>query len=467
MLITSPRLRRAGLVATLLAAAALGALASQLLRAQAPLSASWTGWLNGGLEHYAAADGQWNSGDNAVQVALPGGRALWLFNDSYYGPVGDDGTVRPGTPLVRNMLLLTSGSGDSFRVIRTITGPSAGGVPTAPVPPLAGSPDRSWAWPDAGIVTGNSVQAIYTVFAPEGPDPFDYVPVANEVVTMPLASLTRPSSYVITPAGFGPASLTAGCGIGSAGQAGGAGGAGCVQWGVGLVNATSCPRGLAACTYVYGEMWPSPGASSRTLVVAVAPRGSLADPGTWWYDTAAGWSRSPSGLAAPLGRGSSFGVGSVYRLPGGGYVVLGSSPADGIVAWYAPDPGLSGARFARLFSAPGSRGVPGFLAYQAHIAPAYSRGASVVIGFSVNSFAHDRACLNYAPYYDVAAYQPEFYSVILPGDAAAAARAGGPRPLPPPRLRPFRPGARPAPPARAWSSGSCPSPQDENLLQFW
>ena len=79
-------------------------------------------------------------------------------------------------------------------------------------------------------MTGNSVQAIYTVFAPQGADSFDYVPVANEVVTMPLASLTQPSRYVIKPAGFGHASLTAACGTGG----------GCVQWGVGLLNATSC-----------------------------------------------------------------------------------------------------------------------------------------------------------------------------------------------------------------------------------
>ena len=102
-------------------------MASLLLPGQAPLTASWTSWLNRGLEDYAATAGQWNSGDNAVQVALPGGRALWLFNDSYYGPVGDDGTVRPGTPLVRNTLLLTSGSGAEFRVAATITGPVSDG----------------------------------------------------------------------------------------------------------------------------------------------------------------------------------------------------------------------------------------------------------------------------------------------------------------------------------------------------
>ncbi len=86
MLIALPRLRRAGLIAVILAAAALGAAASLLFRSPAPVSVSWTGWLNRGLEDYADTAGQWNSGDNAVQVALPGGRALWLFNDSYYGP---------------------------------------------------------------------------------------------------------------------------------------------------------------------------------------------------------------------------------------------------------------------------------------------------------------------------------------------------------------------------------------------
>jgi len=459
MLNASPWLRRAGLAAAILAAAALGAVASLLLRGQAPLTVSWTSWLNRGLEDYAATAGRWNSGDNAVQVALPGGRALWLFNDSYYGPVGDDGTVRPGTPLVHNMLLLTSGSDDSFRVTATITGPVSDGVPAVAVPAVAGSPPDSWAWPDGAIVTGTSVEAIYTVFAPQGPAPVGYVPVANEVVTMPLASLTQPSSYVIQPASFSQASLTAGCRGASTGDTsiGTSGGAGldCVQWGVGLVNATSCPQGLAACTYIYGEMWSAPGTSSRTLVVAVAPQGKLADTSTWRYHTEAGWSRSPSHLAAPLGRGTSFGVGSVYQLPGGDYVVLGSAPADGIVAWYASDPWLSGARSARLFSAPGSRGVPGFLSYQAHIDPAYSHGTSVVIGFSVNSFAHDPGCVNYAPYYDVAAYQPEFYSVTLPASAGAARAVGGPRPLPPPRLRQFR---RSSLPARSWRSGSCATP---------
>jgi hypothetical protein len=437
--------RRALIPTALVVAAALGAAVSLLLNSQPP-GASWTGWLNAGLEDYAATAGQWNSGDNAVQVALPGNRALWLFNDSYYGPVHADGTIRPDTPLVHNMLLLTSGSGVKFRVTNTITGPVSNGVPAPAVPPVIGAPPGSWAWPSGGIVAGDAVQAIYSVFAPYGPGPLDYVPVGNQVVTMPLASLTQPSSYVIQPSGFDPASLTAGCGIG---------GTGCVQWGVGLLNATSCPQSLATCTYIYGEMWAAPGDGRRTLVVAVAPQGALADISSWWYDTVSGWSRSPTGLATPVGRDTRFTAGSVYRLAednaDDNYVVLGSGPAGGIIAYYARTPGLAGARPARLFSAPASRGVPGFYAYQAHIYPAYSRGTSVVIGFSVNSFDHDRNCLNYAPYYDVSAYQPEFYSVTLPSSASAAT---GPQTLPPPRLHQF---LRPSP-GGPWQGGACQNP---------
>ena len=192
-------------------------------------------------------------------------------------------------------------------------------------------------------------------------------------------------------AGFGQASLTAGCG---------GGGIGCVQWGVGLVTAPSCPLGLSACTYIYGEMWPAPGMGSRTLVVAVAPRGDRRHEHVV-VRTAAGWSRSLSHLACPAGPWHVLGVGWVPGS-GGGIVVLGSSGSA------ASSPGhgepLAVGRVSRGCSPrPIIRAVPGFLAYRLALDPAYSDGVSVVIGFSVNSFAHDSGCLSYAPFYDVAA----------------------------------------------------------------
>ena len=87
--------------------------------------------------------------------------------------------------------------------------PGGPGRAVAAVPPVPGSPALSWAWPAGGIVAGNSVEAIYTVFAPYGPGVFDYAPAGTEVVTMPLASLTRPSSYRIQPASFAQVSVSA------------------------------------------------------------------------------------------------------------------------------------------------------------------------------------------------------------------------------------------------------------------
>lgn len=149
--------RRGWPAAVIAGAAVLAVTVVLLARAPAPGSASWTGWLNSGLENYADTAGQWNSGDNAVQVALPGGRALWLFNDSYYG--------------------------------------------------------------------------------------------------------------------FTQASATADCA---------SAGTGCIQWGVGLLDA-SCPAatGMSACTYIYGEVWPSPEASSRRSTRSRFQVPNSRSTGTW------------------------------------------------------------------------------------------------------------------------------------------------------------------------------------------
>lgn len=438
-----PRLPRAAVLAAgLTVLAAVGVLAA--VPGPPQLSASWTGWLNGGLETYADTAGQWNSGDDAAGVALPGGRSLWLLGDSYDGPVGADGTVNPyRSHYVRNMLLLTSGSGGSFRVTATVTGRVTRGVPAPAVRPAPGSPRGSWAWPAGGLVEGNAVEAVYDVFAP-GPDSAD-VPVGSEIVTMPLASLTRPSTYTTTA---GP---PAGCRDG---------GADCVQWGVSLLDSADCPAatGLASCTYIYGEQWPSPGSAAHRLVEAVAGRGSLGAPGGWWYDTADGWTRAAAGgtgpgkhpLASPLGPGTTVDGISVYRVSDGSYVAL-SGGAAGVLAYYASSPSLENASAATLFAAPDPPGVPGALAYQFRVEPAYSNGPHVVMGFSVNSADHDQACMNYAPYYDVAAYQPEFYSFTLPPSTGAVVTGT----LPAPRPRAF--GRSPVGGER-WGTGPCGGP---------
>jgi hypothetical protein len=426
--------RPAALLACLLAVTTLAVAGPVRATAQTSLTASWTSWLNSGLETYADTAGRWNSGDNAVQVALPGSQALWLFNDSFYGPVDGDGTVSQySTHYVRNMILLTSGSGSSFGVDATITGPVSGGVPAPAVLPITGSPDNSWAWPAGGLVQGNSVEAIYNVFAPVSSP--DYAPVSSEVVTMPLASLTDPSTYTIA------AAPSADCGTGDKN---------CIQWGVSLLNSTDCPAatGLSSCTYIYGEVWPQAGSGQHTLVEAVSGQGQVGVASDWWYDTTSGWTHTLSSLAKPLGSGTDVNAVSVYQVSASSYVLLSGGLSNGIVAYYASTPSLAGASSAELFTGPGPHGVPGALAYQFHIDPAYSGGPNVVMGFSFNSVDHDNACLRYAPYYNVAGYQPEFYSFTLPSSASAVVTGS----LPAPQLRSF---AKSPVSGEKWGTSSC------------
>jgi hypothetical protein len=430
----SARPRRFAIVVGCLLIIGVLAVIARLSSTPGGLTATWTGWLNSGLETYADTAGQWNSGDGAIQVALPDGRALWLFNDSFYGPVNRDGTANPhDAHYVRNMSLLTSGTGNSFRVMATITGDITNGVPAPVVPPIPGSPGGSWAWPGDGLVQGSSVVAIYDVYAyTPGASGLNYAPVSSEIVTMPLSSLTSPSTYTAVA---GPPS---GCDATDE--------HGCVQWGVSMLNSTKCPSAtrLSSCTYVYGEVWPSAGSGRRTLVEAVTPQGGLGTPGDWWYDTTSGWRHVPSGLASsslassslasPLGRATVVNAVSVHEISAGHYVALDTT-GRGVVAYYASTPDLADARVATLFTQPQPRldGVAGLVAYQLHLDPAYSSGQSVVMGYSVNSLLNDKACLNYAPYTNIASYQPEFYSFTLP-PSASAVHTGT---LPAPQLRSF------------------------------
>jgi hypothetical protein len=94
------------------------------------------------------------------------------------------------------------------------------------------------------------------------------------------------------------------------------------------------------------------------------------------------------------------------------------------------------------------RGVRGIIDFDVDVEPAFSQGASLVLGIGVNSADHDQACLNYAPFYDVAAYQPEFYTATLPPSAAGVVTGT----LPAAGLVRF---ARSPVAGEQWGTGSC------------
>src|SRR5262249_53367614 len=73
---------------------------------------------------YGDQGGHWTGGDRTASVALPDGRTVWLFSDTYLGPVGRDGS-RPATaPFIHNSMVVESHG----RLGLTLTG----GTPAAP-----------------------------------------------------------------------------------------------------------------------------------------------------------------------------------------------------------------------------------------------------------------------------------------------------------------------------------------------
>ena len=419
--------RFAIVVACLLGASALALAGSGKASASGGLSATWTSWLNSGIDNYGDTSGAWTSGDNAVQVPLGNGQNLWMFNDSFYGSINAFGGASPfSVHFVHNMDLLTSGSGSSFTVNATIAGPVSNEAPAPLIDAPAPQSGQEWASPAGGVASNGNVEAIYNYFYfPTGAPALHYAPVGNEIVTMPVSTITNPSTYTYQ------AAPSAGANCNNTGGSL----TNCIQWGVSTLNSESCPAATdwSNCTYVYGEIWPQAGDNNHTLVEAVTPEGNLN--GTWWYDNTNGWSTTQGTLATPLGTSNVNAV-SVYAISQGDYVAVESTGGSGgtptgVWAYYSSSPQLTNVgNPAELFTQPsGPSSMPGEIAYQFHIEAGYSSGSSVVMGFSVNGTGtEDQACLAYAPNVDIATYQPEFYSFTLPASAGAVSTGSLPTP---------------------------------------
>ena len=410
--------RFAIVVACVLAASGLALAGSGKASASGGLSATWTSWLNSGIETYGDTSAGWTSGDNAVQVPLGGGQDLWMFNDSFYGSVNAVGGANQfGMHFIHNMDLLSSGSGSSFSVNATITGPlnPSNGIPSAAVT----APSGLYAWPADGYVSGGNVVAMYNDFGYQsGASGSDYMPLQTQVVSTPVSEFTNPSTYTPPMPVNGPNSNCT------------TSGGDCVQWGVSMINSTSCPAvtpALPSCTYLFGEVWAPGDKGQHQLAEAVTAEG-LGSSTYYYYHGPGSWTTSSADLDYPLGNVSTSAF-SAYQVSSGSYVAVDST-GGGVTAYYSSTPDFTSTTSAQLFNQPsGPPGsMTGELAYQFHIEPDYSSGSSVVMGFSVDNISdpqpEDQACLQYTPYADINTYQPEFFSFTLPATATAVQAAG-------------------------------------------
>jgi hypothetical protein len=136
-------------------------------------------------QYQAAFDGlrntytEWVSADGAIPVALPDGRTVWLFGDTYVGTVDAGGAIDPADGIIRNSLVVQTES---------CFAPLMGGVPHARASLIPPSSPGQWWWPASGAVDDNGqvLRVFVWDLVPGGPFGF-------QAVGMDMASFALPS----------------------------------------------------------------------------------------------------------------------------------------------------------------------------------------------------------------------------------------------------------------------------------
>ncbi len=117
----------------------------------------------------------WTGGDATYSVPLPDGRTLWLFGDSFIGPVNPDRS-RPPTSMKRNAFVLQEG--DELQTLQ--------GGATAFVEPAESG---WWYWPGHGFAHDDSLQVILFGFKATGGGAWDFAYASVDVATFSLPDI--------------------------------------------------------------------------------------------------------------------------------------------------------------------------------------------------------------------------------------------------------------------------------------
>ncbi|MEV3860908.1 hypothetical protein AB0J38_42190 [Streptomyces sp. NPDC050095] len=355
----------------------------------APADEATRAWESYGNDNSRTDD--WTGGDGTHSVALPDGRVLWLFSDTYLGvvhpapnPEGQPYAWRDaGAPFVRNSAVVTDRSGRSARTV------------AAPLFPDTGVGE--WRWPVAARVeprspgSGQQVVRVLLWTRAAGMGPYIYgVPTATEVATLSLPDLrlegitqVLDQRQVADPARrvlFGTSTVDAG------------------DW-----------------TYVFGG--DDGQAAVHRAHVARVPRGRLGSVAAWEFWDGQRW-RGGARPAPVLGDGQRRGVGSAFGVvrDRGTYVLFtmaaGTAGLTHVVSYWACSPTGPWHGPARAFTAPLPEGT--VAAYNPQVHPALGGGGGrLVLSYDVNWLDAAPATAQAQLSRNVSLYRPRFVSVRL------------------------------------------------------
>ena len=290
--------------------------------------------------------GGWAAADGTYSTRLPSGLDVWLFNDTFFGPVRPDDSLPETAPFTHNSAVLSTS--DAGRLLTTVA-PGPPGHPRSlvgPTPDSPGTPNAYWYWNGDGIVDAGKLRVIEFEQQPtDGPPPFNFAWTGTKLATLDPVTL-RLERLTDVPS------------------------AGGVQWGTELMRD-------GAWTWIYGVEGDG---ATKYLHLARAPLGRLDGP--WQFRTADGWSADPAASARLLGDvGSSFGVTPV----GGEYLLttFGSGLGNTIHAYHAPAPDGPFSGGETVYTAP--EAGSGRYTYNVAAHPEISRPGELVLSYNTNS----------------------------------------------------------------------------------
>ncbi|MFD3940657.1 hypothetical protein ACFWSF_39760 [Streptomyces sp. NPDC058611] len=171
------------------------------------------------LDYARTTPDGWTGGDSTYSVKLPNGRNLWMFSDTFLGPLNPDGTRPTSARLINSSFVLQDGPN-----LSTIHGGTAV-APQALVPPVS----DGWYWLGDGKITqragNNHLQVIFQQYHRYGPGGWDWGWKRSVLATFSLSDLSKPQSIVPIPSAAG------------------------ITWGSGILPSTDSGDGY---TYIYG-----------------------------------------------------------------------------------------------------------------------------------------------------------------------------------------------------------------------
>lgn len=339
-----------------------------LVDAQIASSAAPTPELTELFTDYADTGTGWTGGDSTYSIPLRDGRNVWVFSDTFLGPVNDDGTRPESAPFINNSFVVQRG-----QELSTVHGGTAE-TPEALLPPPT---EGGWYWVGDGLQRRDGViQLMALQYWYGGGGMWDFGWDSNHLATFDPDTFEL-IDLVDLPSAAG------------------------VQW-------ASWIEPAGQYTYIYGV--EDQGASKYMHVARVVGT-DLSRP--WKYWDGQRWSPHEASSARVMD-----GVANEYSVAAfaDGYLLitqdtheLFSSTINAYVACSPTGPFRLVGEIAQMpeVGAAGSYGDPNIFAYNAHEHPELRTGDSLTVSYNVNSF--DSQDL----YEDVTIYRPRFVTVDL------------------------------------------------------